>query len=369
MHNANGKSKKGHKASNRRGSSDASDNYKTEMCRTYQKTGYCTYENICQFAHGIEDLRPRRYGVKYKTWLCKNYHLDGDCRFGSRCNFIHDEKRVQIKEREYWLLSPTENVVRVEVVKNSQRAAQLASLMKLEKDRAETQTSSSPTPSSSPILSASNTPIFASMSPTFSATSTYSPSLSASNPSTPSSLPHAQTLISLPSFSLPPTTVNNDIANSLNGSYPQSTSASPHTSPKPKTKPKTKNKNKNKNINKTKVPRPPASPASPAHYVPLPLAGVDPHPSSTTPSPSSGSSSPGFTYTPVYPQVVYYTQQCLSPVFSVPYSIESHFQNISMMNSPQLVSQTPIFVCPSSSSSFIATATPSALASPSFFNV
>jgi len=76
-----------------------------------------------------EELRPRRYGVKYKTQLCKNYHLEGHCRFGSRCKFIHDEERIQVGDREFWLISPSENLVRVEVVENPQRATQLKQLL------------------------------------------------------------------------------------------------------------------------------------------------------------------------------------------------------------------------------------------------
>jgi len=32
--------------------------YKTELCRSFNKTGYCRYGLKCQFAHGIQELRP-----------------------------------------------------------------------------------------------------------------------------------------------------------------------------------------------------------------------------------------------------------------------------------------------------------------------
>jgi len=32
--------------------------YKTELCRSYNRTGYCRYGLKCQFAHGIRELRP-----------------------------------------------------------------------------------------------------------------------------------------------------------------------------------------------------------------------------------------------------------------------------------------------------------------------
>lgn len=103
--------------------------YKTEICRSHLQTGYCEYGPNCQFAHGIHELRPRHFDVKYKTQLCKNYHKDGNCRFGSRCKFIHDEHRIQVDANEFWLVSPSENLVRVEIVENPQRRAQLQLLV------------------------------------------------------------------------------------------------------------------------------------------------------------------------------------------------------------------------------------------------
>jgi len=32
--------------------------YKTELCRSFNRTGYCRYGLKCQFAHGIHELRP-----------------------------------------------------------------------------------------------------------------------------------------------------------------------------------------------------------------------------------------------------------------------------------------------------------------------
>ena len=34
-----------------------SDMYKTRMCRNYMETGKCKYGRVCQFAHGIKELR------------------------------------------------------------------------------------------------------------------------------------------------------------------------------------------------------------------------------------------------------------------------------------------------------------------------
>ena len=34
-----------------------SDMYKTRMCRNYMETGKCKYGRVCQFAHGMKELR------------------------------------------------------------------------------------------------------------------------------------------------------------------------------------------------------------------------------------------------------------------------------------------------------------------------
>ena len=34
-----------------------SDMYKTRMCRNYMETGRCKYGRVCQFAHGMKELR------------------------------------------------------------------------------------------------------------------------------------------------------------------------------------------------------------------------------------------------------------------------------------------------------------------------
>ena len=34
-------------------------------------TGVCKYDNNCQFAHGIPELRPKPFDANYKTELCE----------------------------------------------------------------------------------------------------------------------------------------------------------------------------------------------------------------------------------------------------------------------------------------------------------
>ncbi|XP_022192861.2 mRNA decay activator protein ZFP36L1 [Nilaparvata lugens] len=66
--------------------------YKTELCRSFEESGFCKYGDKCQFAHGPEDLRKLTRHPKYKTELCRTYHSNGMCPYGSRCHFRHSEK-------------------------------------------------------------------------------------------------------------------------------------------------------------------------------------------------------------------------------------------------------------------------------------
>ncbi|KMS94046.1 hypothetical protein BVRB_025340, partial [Beta vulgaris subsp. vulgaris] len=67
--------------------------YKTELCRSYSDNGYCRYSNKCQFAHGLQDLRPVVRHRRWKTEKCKNF-LNGSCPYGSRCDFIHHDDLI-----------------------------------------------------------------------------------------------------------------------------------------------------------------------------------------------------------------------------------------------------------------------------------
>jgi len=66
--------------------------YKTEVCRNFMEKGTCLYGELCQFAHGNNELRKdvARHS-KYKTKLCQKYWIAGYCAYGPRCNFIHQE--------------------------------------------------------------------------------------------------------------------------------------------------------------------------------------------------------------------------------------------------------------------------------------
>ncbi|KAF8378661.1 hypothetical protein HHK36_030010 [Tetracentron sinense] len=63
--------------------------FKTELCNKWQETGTCPYEDQCQFAHGIPELRPVIRHQRYKTEVCRMV-LGGDrCPYGHRCHFRH----------------------------------------------------------------------------------------------------------------------------------------------------------------------------------------------------------------------------------------------------------------------------------------
>jgi len=65
--------------------------YKTELCRSFAETGQCRYGVKCQFAHGVDELRPLARHPRYRTELCHSFHVNGFCPYGSRCNFIHSD--------------------------------------------------------------------------------------------------------------------------------------------------------------------------------------------------------------------------------------------------------------------------------------
>ncbi|KAF3790505.1 Zinc finger CCCH domain-containing protein 39 [Nymphaea thermarum] len=62
---------------------------KTELCNKWQQSRECPYSNHCQFAHGIEELRPVICHPRYKTELCKIVVAGDTCRYGHRCHFRH----------------------------------------------------------------------------------------------------------------------------------------------------------------------------------------------------------------------------------------------------------------------------------------
>ncbi|KAK1416105.1 hypothetical protein QVD17_31893 [Tagetes erecta] len=62
---------------------------KTELCNKWQQTGACPYGDHCQFAHGIEELRPVIRHPRYKTEVCRMVLVGDPCPYGHRCHFRH----------------------------------------------------------------------------------------------------------------------------------------------------------------------------------------------------------------------------------------------------------------------------------------
>jgi len=63
--------------------------YKTELCQSFIVTASCRYGTKCQFAHGMDEVRPVLRHPKYKTEICKTFSTSGRCPYGKRCRFIH----------------------------------------------------------------------------------------------------------------------------------------------------------------------------------------------------------------------------------------------------------------------------------------
>ncbi|KAH0469996.1 hypothetical protein IEQ34_001554 [Dendrobium chrysotoxum] len=62
---------------------------KTELCNKWGEMGLCPYAERCQFAHGLEELRPVIRHPRYKTQLCRMLSSGGGCPYGHRCHFRH----------------------------------------------------------------------------------------------------------------------------------------------------------------------------------------------------------------------------------------------------------------------------------------
>ena len=73
--------------------------YKTELCKSWEETGFCVYGNRCRFAHGLNELNAKEQKNNYKTKQCKSFMEHGYCQYGSRCNFIH--KKQNLSEFNY----------------------------------------------------------------------------------------------------------------------------------------------------------------------------------------------------------------------------------------------------------------------------
>jgi len=83
--------------------------FKTEICRNFKEKGQCLYGELCQFAHGSEEMRNVGQHNKYKTKRCQKYWIAGYCAYGPRCNFLHNEERDLVQQKPQIL--STQNLV------------------------------------------------------------------------------------------------------------------------------------------------------------------------------------------------------------------------------------------------------------------
>jgi len=56
--------------------------YKSHLCKTFMKEGWCCYGDDCSFAHGSAELRPI---------TCRAYP---NCKFGRKCKFTHGSNNI-----------------------------------------------------------------------------------------------------------------------------------------------------------------------------------------------------------------------------------------------------------------------------------
>ncbi|XP_063713750.1 uncharacterized protein LOC134841647 [Symsagittifera roscoffensis] len=69
--------------------------FKTKLCRSVTSGIICGYEDRCQFAHSIAELRPSKYPINYKSINCRQFHTTGKCLHAGRCTFIHNLNEIE----------------------------------------------------------------------------------------------------------------------------------------------------------------------------------------------------------------------------------------------------------------------------------
>eukprot|EP00347_Sterkiella_histriomuscorum_P005698 403355607 len=107
--------------------------YKTEICKNWELTGFCAFEESCSFAHGQNELNTKQHIPKnYKTKLCKRFHEELYCPYGPRCQFKHQGDDVPNKN-DYHNLSGAGNLTQTQQAKtNSNQESLKAASMGIE---------------------------------------------------------------------------------------------------------------------------------------------------------------------------------------------------------------------------------------------
>lgn len=65
--------------------------YKTVLCRRWSASGACSYKELCDYAHGNEELRRNLSKHYYRAIRCKNQER---CPFGDECHYAHNEMEM-----------------------------------------------------------------------------------------------------------------------------------------------------------------------------------------------------------------------------------------------------------------------------------
>lgn len=79
--------------------------YKTELCKSFNETGFCPYGNKCRFAHGKDELfQKENIPSNYKKKKCISFHSDFYCVYGNRCLFKHQLDFKDIIRSYYYTL-------------------------------------------------------------------------------------------------------------------------------------------------------------------------------------------------------------------------------------------------------------------------
>ena len=91
--------------------------FKTEMCKNWEKSSSCPYNNKCRFAHGRDELMVKEIesNPNYRARDCLSFFKNGFCNYGRRCCFKHDERKINESTQQVditillKLRNPTEN--------------------------------------------------------------------------------------------------------------------------------------------------------------------------------------------------------------------------------------------------------------------
>lgn len=87
--------------------------YKRELCKNWESTGLCRFNDLCQYAHGYEELSDEHHlylqeqmcspNDKYKSQNCRTFYKDKVCQYGRRCHFRHEFRTFKKIHRHFYM--------------------------------------------------------------------------------------------------------------------------------------------------------------------------------------------------------------------------------------------------------------------------